>query len=280
MSNKILKNGKKKISLRIKFAIVALITYSVLSTSAGQTIAVSEIDKNVNDEELKALIEPYEYKISLLKDDYDYNKDLVRQVTDLEDRHYYRGTTGDVRSVKDEDSEEIFELMQKISEIKLSYSKSNKSLGIYSFYGNIPNWSLEDWLKFILQTIFSIFIAAAAPFGISLLKADPEEVVDEDQEEEQKPKRDRSISFGAWEEWIKRWVDISFIHKRSNKDNNIITRRLFNLAAERRGFDFTDNRYNTIKKKVREAGVIDKNGLILVNSEEEAIRKVKEYLGG
>lgn len=148
--------------------IIALILYSVISTSAGQTFSMIEKQKS----EISEMVNPEKNRIledikTLETERNNINNQINNTVTSLEDRYEWKNTLAAAEGRKTEIESQIKNYNNKIDELTDNIELEEKN--VYTFYsaligGVIP----KDILKFLFHTALSIFIALMMPTGIKI----------------------------------------------------------------------------------------------------------------
>jgi len=154
--------------------IIALGSYSVFSTSAGQTFMLLSLETN----------EATDLKINVLNKNVDILNEAIDRlnaesvsinatlgtIQDIEHEANYRTTVRGARDRLSEIDHERSELLAKLIDLTTGQEtvirESIKATSIYDFYGSMVEWNNTNWLKFIFHTVLSIFIAIMAPTGI------------------------------------------------------------------------------------------------------------------
>jgi hypothetical protein len=167
--NLLLITAVRKKPLRYKLLSLALVVFSVVSTSAGQTFAMiqkSEREvKQITAPEIASLEKENE---ALEKEIEDLNGQITGTVTTLEDRYEWRNTLNKAEKQREEKRAKINENRERQAELRAG-RRAGKDEGesVYTFYSRILRGKIgADMLKFILHTILSVFIALMAPVGI------------------------------------------------------------------------------------------------------------------
>lgn len=170
--------------------LIMVMAYSILSTSAGQTISLQRKHESetsvIMDESRKILddqISRLEKDISELsikindKDIY-----LTAKKREFNDKYDYVDYNRQVPPLEKELSKLTAEKTIKENELKVAQTTitdsntvtiTQKKIDIYEFYGSMISgkWSSRDWLVFGFHTGFSIIVELFIPFGIFKLNA-------------------------------------------------------------------------------------------------------------
>ena len=167
--NLLLITAVRKKPLQYKLLSLALVVFSVVSTSAGQTFAMiqkSEREvKQITAPEIASLEKENE---ALEKEIEDLNGQITGTVTTLEDRYEWRNTLNKAEKQREEKRAKINENRERLAALRAG-KRAGKDEGetVYTFYSGILRGKIgADMLKFILHTILSVFIALMAPVGI------------------------------------------------------------------------------------------------------------------
>lgn len=263
-----------------KALIIALIIYSILATSAGQSFSYQEIkNKNtveaVQDAYTIEDIERKKQELVLINTEIEkINKSIEESTQTLEDRWYYRNTLAAAEKTKDDlrsrkDKIEI-ELSLKTEVAKTHNENQVQSENIYGFYNRLTFGFLgEDFLQFFFQTVLSFFIATMAPLGITIITGTKKRVK---KNAKMKPaKISNKISLNI----IKKWISINWVGVKRGKSDKIIPRESFEKFMETQTEIITKEHYNDILMLSIRAGLIKHDGTIIERDENKAFKKIK-----
>lgn len=157
---------------------IALVCFSVLNTSAGQTLSLKKIEvkatTNIGVNETDEQNKRYNDEIKVLTNEIAViDKRLNGFATMEEKAEYKNNVAADELSIEKKRTEKA-RLEQLIADNtknkKQEAEKTVQAESVYSFYGSMNKWKASDWLTFALHTIFSVFISIMAPYGIYTLE--------------------------------------------------------------------------------------------------------------
>lgn len=269
---------------------IVLVTFSVFSTSAGQSFSLGvkqreakkiETSEGYQTDEIKNLISRREAIDTELQD---ITQQINKTVVTLEDRAIWRTTLAAAESRKTELSKERIEVDNKLNTLyseNTIYGNENNSdnisavVNIYDFYSGIFGWKPES-IQFILHTILSVFIAIMSPIG---LLSYPQR--ENNTSRKIGRKRDKKIKRGIkkpislsdkWRPWVERWVHANWLGVKSG-NKEILSRIEFDRFCTARGYSFSEAKYKRINKVANMKNIVD-FGLILCYIETEAIEKI------
>lgn len=265
----------KKISKALVFS---LIIYSILATSAGQHFSF----QNVKNESIKTEIQD-SYTIEEIRNKKNEIKELENEIKQLnivifestqtlEDRWYYKNTINTAEKTKENLRSRLDEIKNELNKktdtVKIHKDTKIKNENIYQFYNKLTfNFIPEDLLQFIFQTILSFFIATMAPLGIII-------ITDRKRRRITKKAKEKIINIKLSNDLIREWIQINWIGLKNKKTNKIISRENFEKFMENKKTIFTRENYDIIFNKAIRAGVIQKNGLISEQDENQAFKKI------
>jgi hypothetical protein len=154
--------------------IVVLGSYSVVSTSAGQTFMLLSLETDVSTELKVSAIEKntdlLNEVIERLNSEAVNINNTLSTIQDIEHEANYRTTVRGARERLSEIDQERSEMLAKLMDLSTGQEavikESIKATSVYDFYGSIVEWNFTKWLKFIFHTVLSIVIAIMAPTGI------------------------------------------------------------------------------------------------------------------
>jgi hypothetical protein len=149
---------------------VFLIVFSVIATSGGQSFSLIEKNKeNVQAQSADELKLLEAEQASLVKEYAQIQERISTSIKSLEDQFEYKNTLATAETRKAEISQRQKEIQVEIK--GLNKDQTNvEAANIYSFYADLFGEVVPvSWIKFILHTLLSIFIAIMAPTGISAL---------------------------------------------------------------------------------------------------------------
>jgi hypothetical protein len=143
--------------------------YSVFSTSAGQTFSLLARE-NIVASPTSMLQSSFQNDTSRLdKEAEKLNKDM-ESVSTVEEQAKYRTTLQQMRQrlASIQEAKERLVEQEKASNKESFEAKKEaiKATNIYEFYASMGQWHLVEWLKFILHSVLSTFIAIMVPIGI------------------------------------------------------------------------------------------------------------------
>jgi len=176
---------EKRRTKPILLLLITVMAYSILSTSAGQTISLqkkeSDIISNVQDKSKKIIddqIAQLKIDIAKLQTDYDIKNQYIiakkQEFIDKYDYYDYNRTIPGLEKERDKIASEKKSkedlLIKKQDELTQSVKTIQQTaiLDIYEFYGSMLSgkWSSRDWLIFGFHTAFSVVVELMIPFGI------------------------------------------------------------------------------------------------------------------
>jgi type II secretory pathway pseudopilin PulG len=243
-----------------KSLIIALIIYSILATSAGQSFSLSKYENVISKQDAyeknyQDNITELENRIKRLDNEYDkIQSDINNSVSNLEDRHNWRRIIREANARLDTIESERTKLQAELSRLRSTATThetiEKKSTNVYLFYNNLTGSIIgSDWWQFIFQTILSLFIALMAPLGIIIIIAHKKRL----------PKKiTKTIKDDDyWRPWVERWVHASWIGKRTGKSDKILPADAFFEFTSTRGKPFTKTMYNLILNVAKEKKLLD-----------------------
>lgn len=226
----------------------ALVLFSVLNTSAGQTLSLKKEEVKavsiIGIDETEKQNKRYESDIAKLDNEIDtINKRLNGFETMEEKSEYKNNVAADELSIekKRKEKERLEGLIKdNVNEKKQEAEKTIQSESVYTFYGSMNKWKASDWLTFALHTVFSFFMSIMAPYGIHTLTK-KESVVTEpiaNPLEKEKPakqyQRYKTVTLEIWTELM--W----FGEKREPKDLRIPSEDIIKTWCEKKGYRFDE----------------------------------------
>ena len=148
---------------------IPLLLFSVLSTSSGQTFALiqKQVDqtKGIYAPEIEALRKDSQRAGEELEE---INKQILGTVSTLEDRYEWKNTLAAAEQRKRDLETRLIENRRREAEIGNQVVSGDRET-VYTFYARIGNgMERADWLKFLLHTALSVFIALMAPTGLAM----------------------------------------------------------------------------------------------------------------
>lgn len=257
------------------FIIIPLFIYSIAVTSAGQnfSLGVTEEKQTINQsQELNRQDEINELQKEIRYLDTEFeNISPQIVVADIAERYKYEGVIRRAQTRQDEIRTEKKELQEKISGLRIQQTTHSeveiKTTDVYKFYGNLFSIN-QNWLKFILQTILSFFIAAGSPFAIILITSKkPPSQTTVNQPDPTPPQSDKIT-----DEQITLFVNLTwswFTH--DPKKNMIVPFRLFEKAMENRELQkkkdpkISKEQFTVMFNQLLKDNFIDKAGFIIYN---------------
>jgi len=272
---------------RISWAIlIPLALFSIITTSSGQSFSLGIIEQekaidNVQQLNIQSEIDEIQADIKIINLEIEKNMSL----NTLENTYWankYRDELDNQEARQDELKLQKIALQDRIKELRLSQTQHieievDDKTNIYKFYGNLFHIN-QGWLKFILQTILSTFIAVMAPIGIILLTPKPVKIP----EPIKPPKKvKKKYNYGAY---IEKFVNASFypvINKRSEKIVDKTQYLAWMKNRYKKGketFLFTTQIYDKIFKACVDNNYIDKNGVALNTNLKEIIKGLKSVV--
>lgn len=220
---------EKRRTKPILLLLIAVMAYSILSTSAGQTISlqnkhesetsviVNESRKILDEQILKLNNEISELMIKI--DDRDIY--LTERKRELMGKYYYYDYNKQIPPLEKELTALKSEKTKKESELKSkqdmiintnTVTVAQKKIDIYEFYGSmlLGGWSSRDWIVFVFHTAFSVVVELMIPFGIFKLNA------------KSKRGRKKLTIGGRLFRWIKKLLSKKRVRKpAAQKKNNV-----------------------------------------------------------
>jgi len=169
-----------------KTLMIFLIAFSVLNTSAGQTLSLKKAEVktvvSVGMDETTRQNARYEKDIDTLDAEIAAISKRLSGFKTMEEKAKYRtNVTADEKALTEKRAEKarLEGLISGNTESKKQEAeKTVQAESIYTFYGSMNKWTSADWLTFALHTIFSIFISIMAPYGIRTLVNDKTVIVE------------------------------------------------------------------------------------------------------
>lgn len=265
------------------FVIVPLAVFSVICTSAGQSISYAEkYNENiiVIDESTEVVdqIKDLETELKKQQDLFDNAVAILNNYTPKEkmnaDWKFKTRILDPAENSKAKAEAEKIRLSALIEEKRSTKTQAvaverYEKEDIYSFYNDLVG-SSRKWTRFILQSFLSLIIAIMAPIGINLcfeitIGSDPVVV-----NKKEKVKVDPSIK-----EDVERWVAVSYHGFKNGKTESIIEKgtvlKFFNDGNRKyMSPELYDKIYNAAKK----AKVIDIADRLLYTKESEAVKAI------
>lgn len=255
-----------------KALMIALIVFSVLNTSAGQTLSLKKSEVKtvsiVGIDETEKQNKRYEKDIETLDSEIDaINKRLNGFETMEEKAKYKNNVLADEQSVKDKrkEKERIEKLISdNTKEKKTAVEKSVQAESVYSFYGSMNKWTSSDWLTFVLHTVFSFFMSIMAPYGIHTLTKQriAIDTVANPLEKEKPAKQYQRLKTLTLENWIElMW----FGEKRDPKELRIPPTEIVKTWCEKKGYRFDDAEHAERIEQAKRLKLLSDNGRLLVS---------------
>lgn len=163
-----------------------LICFSVISTSAGQTFMLLEKGKAETEAKYSVEVAEIALEIETLTDERGkINAQIAGTVQTLEDRYEWKNTLAMAESRKVEIETQLKELRARRDAIVTGNVQTAGGAALYDFYSRLTGGRLPpDWLKLILHTALSVFIALMAPTGIYGLSLKDDKKTEDEQEAE------------------------------------------------------------------------------------------------
>lgn len=251
----------RKKKARYKILSFALVVFSVVSTSAGQTFAMIQKGereaKEVTAPEIASIEKENE---ELEKEIAELNSQITGTVTTLEDRYEWRNTLTKAEKQREEKRAKINENRKRLYELRDGKKiLSDERETVYTFYSGILRGKIgADMLKFILHTILSVFIALMAPVGILSLE---EKIGNGKQIESEKSTGELTDA-----EWVRfMWRGTRLEHPLYGIPNDELMRKYCEIAKK----EWNLARHGERVKRAETLGLISlEKGKILVSQEE------------
>lgn len=163
----LLGNGKSKWWFLPAF-ILAL--YSIANTSAGQRQALINKAEEQVVQINSGIIIDRESTLERKKDRYDKISEMLdTSIVDFDDYWEWQNTTKKYESEQSGLLNDIEELGREISVLRNPVIEASSNMEIYIFWGDIFGFKNTDRIQFLMQVIFSFFIAITAPVGTMVL---------------------------------------------------------------------------------------------------------------
>jgi large-conductance mechanosensitive channel len=251
--------------------IIIIISFSIISTSAGQAMSLQEQEREIKTSTHSREIELLKQQRKMWENNYNKAVELLdRSVSDFDDMWEWRNTTQKYEDQRDEALEQIKAIDLKLVD-KTQQKASSQSLTIYSFYLRLFSGETAGvaWFQFVLQTILSAIIAFMAPLGILLVMKKSKK---QRRKKKHKPETKQQVKTDI--DKIKKWIRINWIGIRRNKSKSILPKNIYKDYIISRSEDFDSQEYNRIFETVRKAGVIADDGRIIEKNENNALNKI------
>jgi hypothetical protein len=275
----------------IKILTFALIAYSVLCTSAGQTFSLQQETVQQAQEQVRE-INRNEEKADIEKRIADIDSRLIdirnqknQTVRTLEDRFEWKNTLAKIEQIEADLNAERGSLATRLSELREQITSNVQiqveTSNIYIFYEQLTGIP-KDWLKFILHTILSLFIAIMAPTGIIGITSgeNKKEQQAEEPKEELTLVKKQPYSWGAS---VSKWIEINWQSLKTDlfadqgEPNKILSPGVFKKIIASKNERFPINKYFIILNAAEKAKVIEK-GVIQVRDQVQAYAMILKQL--
>ena len=176
---------------------LALVCFSILNTSAGQTLSLKKTEvksvSNIGIDETVEQNKRYAADIAKLDTEIDAINRRLNGFETMEEKAEYRNNVAADEQTIEKKRAEKARLEKLISDNtkdkKKEVEKTVQAESVYTFYGSMNTWKPADWLTFVLHTIFSVFISIMAPYGIYTL-----EKIGQKKTRTRKPREEKSES--------------------------------------------------------------------------------------
>ena len=251
----------------IIIGIISLLIFSVLSTSAGQSMSMAQKSINKitvqNEEKIDRLNDQKLRK----RDRYNKINELIdSSITNFDDMWEWKNTTLKYEQELSDIENEIIFIDQEIDKLlNPEISDINDQSNTYVFYNKLFGWNII-WSQFIFQTILSIFIALMAPYGLMLITSN-QEIKNKDQIKYDIDKLIPMIRF---------WIQISFQTLKMGKEE-ITPIKMFYKWVDKKGIDFPKKTYKEILNAAINTGIISNKYVILFKEQQKAFDLLVDY---
>lgn len=259
----------------------ALVVFSVMATSAGQSFSLSvKLEQAKQIEQLETyqtdeITDLINRRNAIDKELSDINNQINKTVTSLQDRANWKTAlkaAEDRKNLLTKERQDIADRLKSLSDNSVVIPVSvDATINIYQFYNKLFGWKPES-LQFILHTILSIFIAFMAPIGLITYPTKNYEKKERHiKRKKHNVKKILSLS-DKWHPWVERWVHYNWMGVKSGS-KVILSHQEFDRFSEAQGYSFTDAKYRKINNAANKQKIVD-NGMILCYNEAEAIEKI------
>lgn len=255
------------------FLAVVVIVYSVVSTSAGQTMQVIDRDYRkayaLKADKIKGL----EREIARLEKSQDRAEGVLDQVDSLETAFEWKNTIGKLQTTSNDSASDLTAKREELSKIMEGLEKAEYR-DIYAFYVKLfTSGSALEWVKFSLHSLYSLLISLMAPVGITMIdnwsRKNSVRNEDENQSRESGNRGPRVLKQSDREDWVS--VNWDEADEELGGQLRILGEQDFVELMRSRGRQYPKRWYQQVRQEAVEAGAISPDGLILIEDQADAI---------
>lgn len=260
------------------FLAVVVIAYSVVSTSAGQTMQVIDNDYR-KAYALKAdKIEGLEREIARLEKTQARAEGVLDQVDSLETAFEWKNTIGRLESTSSEGAGQLQEKRDELAGIMEGLEKAEYR-DIYAFYVKLfTSGGALEWVKFALHSLYSLLISLMAPVGITMIdnwsRKNSARLEEESQAREAGNRGPRVLKQSDREDWVS--VNWDEADEELGGQLRILGEQDFVDIMRERGRQYPKRWYQQVRQEAFAAGVVSADGVILVKDQGDAIDRLSQ----
>lgn len=155
---------------------ISLAVYSVIATSSGQAYSLAELETQSKVAEVQREVaegrrRTIENTIEALQSDLErIDQSIGATVNSLEDRFEWKNTLATAEEQRAETIAEIDRQSQALLDLSATAGAQYTTPNVYVYYSELLGIPARS-IALVLQTMFSVFIAALAPFTLAVLRS-------------------------------------------------------------------------------------------------------------
>lgn len=240
---------------------IAITTYAVVQTSAGQTFALlshtASIGVETENKTAMFTITQCEQNVERLTEE---AKAITQQLKSLQSaaaRATYAQTIASANRRLAEITRErtrLMDMMLKTTSTTVTDARTaNKKTSIYGFYASMVDWQKDDWLKFLFHFFLSVLIAIMAPVGILSWG-------------------NKAIGKEAYtRQQVEMFVAAAWFRVRNNTGMTVLSEIEYNSLLQKRGHLVEAGIYFALMNKCARLGLINASGVAIEKDHKKVI---------